>query len=304
MSVYVDVKTFKDQVGSETKAHDTRIYGAVYAATEYIHSTITNRLYPGYSKMYPYMGAKVFDALTFSQSPYNGILSEIPTIKSGDAFQMALYGGTGGRRGLNFRKNEFIGAPTITIAQGDTIIADDFLAYPLNDLCKNEIRLRMTSSKSWYSSAPESAISVSEVAWVKRVEQTDGWFNTGVTAGVLDASALTLTTSEPAVISTGHILRLDDEIVNVASVEGNTVTLAKRGDNGTTAATHIAATAIYAYAADKIVKDATITLARLFLKKPGALTTFPQSGAVVSEDAEYINRATSLLKPYILGAWG
>lgn len=307
MSNYLTLSEFKLRADTQVSTKDDTILLAIEEASRFLEDNITGRgRYQSISKMYPYVGPKYFDALPRIRSAHTGILKSSHKRDAyrdpREKFWITHSLVNSGWRSLDLRKYEFVGTPEITIAQGDTITSDDFRSYPLNDDCKDEIILVEYTSKGWLSPYPEGAITISGVDWVKRTTPGNGWRSTGVTLTEdLDSSSLDITVSNGSLFEGNVIIKIDNEVMNVLTEESNIVTVMNRGDNGSEATEHSSGTVVYYYVVESAIKEAVLNLTRLFIKKPGATTAFPQSGAIVREDLEYISRAKNLALNYTLG---
>ena len=113
----------------------------------------------------------------------------------------------------------------------------------------------------YYSGTPQKANAITGVwGW------TDDFENTGTTldAAISSTTATTFTSSDGSSLETGWTLLIDSEQLFVSDIDGNTVTV-KRGQGGTTAATHTDATAVYRYPPPFDIEEACgIIAARLY----------------------------------------
>jgi hypothetical protein len=85
----------------------------------------------------------------------------------------------------------------------------------------------------------------------------------------------------------GNILKIDTEYYNVSTVATNTITPVKRGDNGSTAATHLNGATVYAWQPMDEVKQNVLEIAnsaylRRFGKNTGESATVTAAGVVLS----------------------
>jgi hypothetical protein len=129
-----------------------------------------------------------------------------------------------------------------TLLNGDatTLLVADYILEDANRPPYWGIRLRDSSDKFWtwnqYGSS-ERVISVSGV-WGYHTQYASAFVQGTTLAGILNASALTFNVTSGALLTPGHIIMVDSEIMNVSVVNVNAVTVLKRGDNGSTAAIH------------------------------------------------------------------
>jgi hypothetical protein len=73
---------------------------------------------------------------------------------------------------------------------------------------------------------------------------------------------LTLTMTAGHTVVKDEIYKIDSEMVNVSNVSTNTVTMAARGDNGSTAATHLNGATVYKWNPQPEIKAALLSIAQ------------------------------------------
>jgi len=135
---------------------------------------------------------------------------------------------------------ESLSVSSITDASG-TIPPSSYMLYPLNYPRKTWVQLVGASSWS-YSSTPYGAIAVSGTwGYNGDTEDTGATLSSNVLSG--DTS---LVVSGGAYVRTGDSLLIDNEQVFVSAISANIVTVV-RGNNGTTAASHVAGVSVYRY---------------------------------------------------------
>lgn len=111
------------------------------------------------------------------------------------------------------------------------------------------VKIRDTANVSWEQSSAGSSEQVIGVSgtWGYHNDYNRAW----VQAGTL-AAAITSTTAITATMTAGHglasqqIWRIDSEIVQ-GTVSGNNLTFNSRGDNGSTATTHLISSVVYVW---------------------------------------------------------
>lgn len=160
---------------------------------------------------------------------------------------------------------DLLSVTTLTDDQGDIDSGDYFLYSGYDDLNTppyNAIELLATDDLFYYTDTRQKAITI-EGQW--------GYCNDYEDTGVNLAAAITSTTATSLTCATGTIevgwsLLIEDEQMFVTAVTtgspSDTVTV-RRGQGGTTAATHIIATDIYRYVVPYDVEDAVSEIARL-----------------------------------------
>ena len=153
------------------------------------------------------------------------------------------------------------------------------------------VSLRDTSTVSWATSAAGSAEQVISLAGVwgyHDLYSQRGWLAVGTLgAAITDTSTLAFTMSAGHSVVVGNILKIDTEYYNVSTVATNTITPVKRGDNGSTAATHLNGATVYAWQPMDEVKQNVLEIAnsaylRRFGKNTGESATVTAAGVVLS----------------------
>jgi hypothetical protein len=115
-----------------------------------------------------------------------------------------------------------------------------------------------------------------------------GWLQIGTLgAAITDTTTLAFTATTGHTLVSGQIIKIDSELYNVSTVATNTITPVKRGDNGSTAATHLINAVIYAWQPLDEVKQNCIDIAnsaymRRFGKNTGESATITAAGVVLS----------------------
>lgn len=170
----------------------------------------------------------------------------------------------------------------ITVTNGDatvlsSIVPVPYQIMPLNTYPKDKISITQyqnaTTSYYWIGDSSgnwRGVISVYGLWGFRRNYAQRGW----VLGGTLGA-AITDTTGLSATLTAGHslssyqILKIDTEIVQ-GTISTNTLTINQRGDNGSTAATHLNGANIYYWSVQDEMKDNVLQIAqRVYSERSG-----------------------------------
>jgi hypothetical protein len=181
----------------------------------------------------------------------------------------------------------------ISLANGDgaAIAASEYILLPANLTPKYALRLKDVSSVSWESDADSSSEQVIDmVAWCGYREKFSqrGWQSVGTLgAAIADTTTLAFTMTAGHSVVVGQILKIDNEIYNISTVATNTVTPAQRGDNGSTAATHLNGATVYKWmpqdgASQAVLEIANSAYQRRFGKSTGESATVTAAGVVLT----------------------
>jgi len=153
------------------------------------------------------------------------------------------------------------------------------------------IGLRDTSSVAWASSSAgsiEQVLSLVGIWGYHDLYSQRAWLQVGtLSAAITDTTTLAFSATTGHSIVAGNILKIDSEFYNVTTASTNTITPVKRGDNGSTAATHLISTAIYAWQPMDEIKQITLDMAtaaymRRFGKTTGESAVITGAGGVIT----------------------
>lgn len=153
------------------------------------------------------------------------------------------------------------------------------------------LSLRNNSSVSWEAAANGNTQQVISLACVKGTHDRytqRAWQQVGTLgAAITDTTTLAFTMTAGHSIVAGNIVKIDSEIYNVSTVATNTITPIKRGDNGSTAATHLINTPVYAWQPMEGAKLSCLEIAnsayhRRFGRTTGDSATVTAAGVVLT----------------------
>jgi hypothetical protein len=132
----------------------------------------------------------------------------------------------------------------LSATNGDatTITSAQYVLLPPNMYPKYGMDLVQSANISWEAQADgdyRQVISISAIWATHDRYSTDGWILGGTLSEALDTAELGFDiTTSVANFSPGQIIKIDNELCLIASIASLTLTVAARGDNGSTAATH------------------------------------------------------------------
>jgi hypothetical protein len=199
------------------------------------------------------------------------------------------YGIPGGSE-LSFDK-DVLQIITLTNGDGTAIASTEYNMLPANFTPYYGLRLKEGSSVEWESDTDNNTEQVIDmVAWCGYREKFSqrGWSSVGTLgAAITDTSTLAFTMTAGHTVAVGQILKIDSEIYNVSTVATNTITPIARGDNGSTAATHLIGATVYKWNPQEEVKGAVLEIAnsaynRRFGKATGESATVTAAGVVLT----------------------
>jgi len=172
-----------------------------------------------------------------------------------------------GRRFFPSYETHLFNIPKVDFTDRDTIYLDDDLLslttltngdltiisssnYVLKSVNKPPywaIKLRDVSTVSWEQSSTGSSDQVLSVAgvWGYHDNYAKSWIQSGtLSAAITDTTGLTASVTAGHSLLSQQIWKIDNEILQ-GTVSSNTLTFNFRGDNGSTAATHLNGAAVY-----------------------------------------------------------
>jgi hypothetical protein len=180
---------------------------------------------------------------------------------------------------------------SLTNGDGTSIAASAYNFNPARHTPYYSLSLKEGSTVAWESDSDGNSEQVIDlVAWCGYREKFSqrGWLSVGTLgAAISDTTTLAFTMTAGHSVVPGQILKVDSEIFNVNTVSSNTVTPIARGDNGSTAATHLINAVVYRWVPQEEARGAVLELAnsayqRRFGKVVGESATVTAAGVVLS----------------------
>ena len=182
-----------------------------------------------------------------------------------------------------------------TLTNGDTTVltSSDYVLLPANVYPKHSVKLRDTSAYYWtYNSAGSIEQVITALGYWGYHEQysTRAWKQVG-TLGAAWSSTSTLTATLTAgyTLDThgGEIIKIDNEILQTDYISTTTLTVQARGDNGSTAATHLISAPIYLWTPMVDIAALTLEITKIMYRarygeNVETTATYTQSGVIVT----------------------
>ena len=181
----------------------------------------------------------------------------------------------------------------ITLTNGDDVLiaASNYVLETANNTPYWKLRLRSTSTTYWLPDSANGEEQVIELrGWYGYRESYSqrAWKVAGTLgAAITDTTTLAFTMSAGHTLTAGHIIKIDSEIYNVNTVVTNTITPLARGDNGSTAVTHLNGATVYVWQPEPSAKQAALEVAnsaymRRFGRNTGESATVTAAGVVLT----------------------
>lgn len=178
----------------------------------------------------------------------------------------------------------------ITFSNGDNSTITDYVLKGRSTpyWC---VSLRDVSNVTWETNSDGSSDQVISLlgVWGYHDQYSQrGWLQVGtLSAAITDTTTLAFSATTGHSVTAGSILKVGNELFNVATAATNTITPIKRGDNGSTAATHLINTVIYAWQPMTGAKQSCLEIAnsayqRRFGRSTGESATVTAAGVVLA----------------------
>lgn len=213
-----------------------------------------------------------------------------------------------------FRIDGHLLALTSVDVAGSTVT--DVEGYPNADMPPfGSLQLTDCCSGGWYgycSSSDRPRRATIDGIWGFHSDYANAWLDVDTLQANINASVTTFTGDDvgaddvygqPSRISPGHLVKIDDEYMEVIRVEAgtNAVTVV-RGANGTTEASHTAGAAISRWEVEEPVKRAVARQAGLLYARFGAYTTMElQAMGEIRYPPDWLAEVLNTLQGYAYG---
>lgn len=179
----------------------------------------------------------------------------------------------------------------ISITNGTTALpSTEYTLCPANYSPAYGIRITDVSSYQWESNASnsfENAITVNGIWGYHDKYNRSGWRIGTVLSEDVDLTELEFDVSASTLFSAGQIVRINNELMTIASTASGKITVSERGDLGSTAATHLSVTTVYIWQPMRTCNVAVLEIAsnaynRRFGNTNSNTVTVTAAGVVLS----------------------
>jgi hypothetical protein len=191
-----------------------------------------------------------------------------------------------------------------TLTNGDLTTITEYILKPANIPPYYAIKLRDTASIGWEPSAAGSYEQVLSVLgiWGYHNQYSRAWVQAGTLGtAITSTSALSASMTAGHTLQSGQLWKIDNEYLQ-GTVSTNTLTLNQRGDNGSTAATHLINAPVYVWKPELNISGACHQIANSFYKKRfgdnvNAVATVTAAGVVLTP-SDVPTSALKMLQPF------
>jgi hypothetical protein len=158
--------------------------------------------------------------------------------------------------------DDLLEVTTLTNGDATVIASTDYLLRSPNFTPYWGLDLVASSSVTWQADSNGNVKQVIGLLGVfgycEKYAQR-GWAIGGTLgAAITDTTTLAFTMTAGHTLAVGHIIKIGSELMNIDTVASNTITPIARGDNGSTAATHLNGTTVYIFRPDPRAKLAVL----------------------------------------------
>lgn len=179
-------------------------------------------------------------------------------------------------------KRPLLAITSITLGDGTELETTDYILSPRGQSPATAIILTRASGYTWTTWTDDwlDAIEI-EAVWGYHDDYTGAWVATSALAEDVDASetAVDVTTGQGARFSPGMLIRFgaSGDYARITAVSTDTLTV-ERGQNGTTAATHLTGVAVYYWRPMTLVQTAAAKWAAYAFTRLGAFDQVAYDG--------------------------
>jgi hypothetical protein len=167
-------------------------------------------------------------------------------------------------------KDDLLSLTAFLNGDGTAVTSTDYNLLDVNFPPYWGIQIKDVSSISWQTNAAGSSqqvLSVSGIWGYHPTYSVDGWaLATTLNGAITDTTGLTWNVTTGTALVVGQLVKIDNEFLIVSVVNVNAITFVKRGDDGSTAATHLTLAPIYIWNAYKPIKTAVYEIANSLYK--------------------------------------
>jgi len=153
---------------------------------------------------------------------------------------------------------------SLTNGDGTVIASSEYDLVPRNLSPKFAIRLKAGSAVMWEDDADgniEDVIAVAAIWGYHDRYAQRAWKTGGTLGAALNISALSLTMTAGHSLAVGQVVKIDNELLIVTGISTNTITVNQRGENGSTAATHLSSATVKIWQPMDSIRQASLEIA-------------------------------------------
>lgn len=202
---------------------------------------------------------------------------------------------------------DLLSVVSLTNGNGDAILAADYNLLPANAYPKYAVRLTETTIVYFQLDSSNNSEYVIDLAGVWGFHEfyaARAWKALTTLGAALNAGDLTFTAASGALFDStgGQIVKIDDEIMITSYKATNAITVAARGDNGSTAAAHLINAPVYLWQPQSDIVEACLEIAMgVYKRRTGDNLTSASvltSGGVMITPRDISDLARSIIAKY------
>ena len=198
----------------------------------------------------------------------------------------------------------------ITLTNGDatTISSTNYKLHDPNFSPYYAITLKGSSNIQWEADSSGNSDQVISLlaywGYYEKFSQRAWSIGGTLGAAMTDTTTLAFTMTAGHSLAVGQLVKIGNELLNIDTVSTNTITPIARGDNGSTAATHLNGVTVYVFEPDArvrnaVLEQAVIDYAQRFGKSVSNTATVTAAGVVIAPNgiAKSMNDLIALTSP-------
>ncbi len=185
--------------------------------------------------------------------------------------------------------DDLLAVTTLTNGDAEVLTTTDYILREKNFTPYWKVAMKDISTKTWEDNSSGSSEQVISLlgTWGYHDDYAQAWEAVTTLAEDIDISELPWDLTAVTRLGVGSILKVDSEIVIVSSIATLTCTMMKRGDNGSTAATHSNGATIYLWKPIPPIVNACYQIVhniykRRFGENVNSVATVTGAGVVIS----------------------
>lgn len=207
---------------------------------------------------------------------------------------------------LNLWYDDLLEPITITNGSYGALSSSDYTGVPYNHTPYIDVKLKPNTGVFWESDTDNittRAVSILGFWGYRSRYARDGWHTKTTLSADEDSDTLALSVTDDTGFVAGDIIRIDNEIMLVASASGaGVLNITERGWNGSTAAAHSSGAAVKRwYTEPAIVRATLIQAQRLYRRKdsPFGVVGSPNAGGELRLLQRMDADVEALIRPFV-----
>jgi hypothetical protein len=165
-------------------------------------------------------------------------------------------------------RDDLLEVISITNGDGTTVTSTQYSLLPSNTTPRQRIRLKDSAVVSWYTDSSGDSVGVIAIegVWGYHKKYSQAWLLATTANEAMDASETGYDVTSGTPFAIGNLIRFDNELGYVSAVGTNSLTIT-RGENASTAVTHLTGINIYIWQPMEEAHNAVCEIANNYYKR-------------------------------------